>query len=79
MSRELAGLLISGIVLMVAGFVLVAVAAMRGAESGGFVVVIGPLPIVGAWGPHGVALAAIGAILLLLLVLIHLLLLRPRP
>ena len=79
MDKGILGLLVSGLALVVAGVVLLAAASLRaGGGSGSFIVVIGPLPIVGAWGPHGVALAAIGALLLVLILLAHLILLRRR-
>ncbi len=65
---RLSGSLITvGLILIVLGIFLVVTYALlspsQGEVSGGFTIFVGPIPIAGAWGPHGHLLLLISLIL----------------
>jgi len=63
-------LIVIGIILIIAGSMLVALSA-QGEISGGFVILIGPIPIIGGVGPHGTLLALLALLVTLIIVIIY--------
>lgn len=68
-------LFIIGIALIIIGFLTTFLASVRGVgeSSGGFIILIGPIPIVGSWGTYGGFLTII-LLLITLIILISIIL-----
>jgi len=70
-------LFIAGFLLILMGSIAMIFCAIREpATSGSVIIVIGPIPIVGAWGEHGILLTLVAVILFFVLLAVHLLYLR---
>lgn len=64
-----------GITLIILGFVIIFIGGIlsipsEGTTSGSFVVLIGPIPIIGSFGPQGTTLASLSIILMLVIIVI---------
>jgi len=68
-------LFIIGIALIIIGFLTTFLVSIRGVgeSSGGFIILIGPIPIVGSWGTYGGFLTII-LLLITLIILISIIL-----
>lgn len=68
-------LFIIGIALIIIGFLTTFLVSVRGVgeSSGGFIILIGPIPIVGSWGTYGGFLTII-LLLITLIILISIIL-----
>ncbi|RLE69114.1 MAG: hypothetical protein DRJ45_07050 [Thermoprotei archaeon] len=68
-------LFIIGIALVIIGFLTTFLVSVRGVgeSSGGFIILIGPIPIVGSWGTYGGFLTII-LLLITLIILISIIL-----
>ncbi len=60
-----------GLIMIIAGFILMALSATPGNVSGGFVILIGPIPIIGGFGPYGGLLSTVALIATIIIVLIY--------
>ncbi|MEM3833599.1 MAG: hypothetical protein QW128_08475 [Thermoprotei archaeon] len=68
-------IMIAGILLIVIGFIIVFIGGVLSIPSGGntsgsFVVLIGPIPIIGSFGPQGTILTSLNLILILIIIII---------
>lgn len=70
-------LFIMGILLIIAGSIVTFFTALSAdTTSGSVVVIVGPIPIIGAWGEHGFALTLIALAIFFTLLIVHVLYFR---
>ncbi|MGB9728630.1 MAG: TIGR00304 family membrane protein [Thermoprotei archaeon] len=69
-------IMIAGITLIIIGFIIIFIGGIllsipsEGSTSGSFVILIGPIPIIGSFGPQGTMLTSLNIILILAIIII---------
>ncbi len=72
MERLASMLFIIGVLLVIIGsIVLFFTLLSTGSTSGSVIVIIGPIPVIGAWGEHGFTLTLIALAILIVLLILH--------
>ncbi|OYT26656.1 MAG: hypothetical protein B6U95_07180 [Thermofilum sp. ex4484_82] len=70
-------MLILGFLLILAGSFLILLSTIQSsASSGSIIVVIGPIPIIGAWGEHGLLLTIVAIVFFVIIVVLELIYIR---